>query len=207
MTSILLIDTGSGNVHSARKALIAAGAGSVELTADPDAVRRAERLLLPGVGAFASCAARLRARDGLEEAILEAASGGTPLLGICVGMQLLADEGFEHGRTRGLGLIPGVVRALDAGSLRVPHMGWNEVAAQRPHPLLPDPNVGAGHAYFVHSYRFAPTDAGDVAATCTYGEAFPALIARGNVAGTQFHPEKSQAYGLDLLSRFLRWSP
>ena len=207
MTSVLLIDTGSGNVHSARKALLAAGAETVELTADADAVRRADRLLLPGVGAFASCAGRLRARDGLEDAIREAAAGGTPLLGICVGMQLLADEGFEHGRTPGLGLIPGAVRALEAGSLRVPHMGWNEVTAEQSHPLLPDASVGAGHAYFVHSYCFAPTDPDSVAATCTYGEAFPALIARGTVAGTQFHPEKSQAYGLDLLSRFLRWSP
>ena len=207
MASVLLLDTGSGNVHSARKALVAAGAGDVSLTDDPDALRRAERVLLPGVGAFASCAARLRARDGLEEALREAAGRGTPVLGICVGMQLLADEGLEHGRTPGLGLIPGVVRPLRADGLRVPHMGWNEVEATSGHPLLPPPSIGAGHAYFVHSYAFDPGDPSVVAATCTYGEAFPALIARGNVAGTQFHPEKSQAYGVALLSRFLEWRP
>ena len=205
MASVLLIDTGSGNVHSARKALTAAGADRVDLSADPDAVRRAERLLLPGVGAFASCAARLRARDGLEAAVIEAAAAGTPILGICVGMQLLADEGLEHGRTPGLGLISGTVAPIEAGTLRVPHMGWNEVEARGNHSLLP---TGAGsHAYFVHSYAYQPADPDVVAATCTYGAAFPALIARGNVAGTQFHPEKSQGYGLALLGNFLEWSP
>ena len=207
MTSVLLLDTGSGNVHSARKALAAAGADTVALTGDPDAVRRAERVVLPGVGAFASCARRLRARDGLEEAVREAAARGTPILGICVGMQLLADEGLEHGRTPGLGLIGGTVRPLRANGLRVPHMGWNLIERRTDHSLLPPVGTGADHAYFVHSYAFEPTDPSVVAATCSYGEPVPALIARGTVAGTQFHPEKSQAYGLALFARFLEWRP
>jgi glutamine amidotransferase len=198
---VTLIDYGSGNTHSAAKALSRMG-GAVSLSGDPDLVSRSERIVLPGVGAFASCRARLQARDGLVPALVDAVGRGAPFLGICVGMQLLATRGLEHGETEGLDLIPGTVRKLETGALKSPHMGWNEVRP-RGHALLPE----GGDAYFVHSYCFEPEDEGDVAATCDYAETFPALVARGNVAGTQFHPEKSQGYGLALLERFLGWRP
>ena len=206
MRTCCLIDYGSGNVHSARKALLRAGDGAheVRLTGDPEAILGADRVVLPGVGAFASCARRLRAADGLVEAIAEYAASGRPFLGICVGMQLMADEGEEHGGAKGLGLIAGRVVRLDTGGLPAPHMGWNDVrAAGGGHPILPED----GDAYFVHSYAFAPQDPSVVAATADYPEAFPAMIAEGNLVGTQFHPEKSQAYGLALLAGFLEWSP
>ncbi|WP_031551252.1 imidazole glycerol phosphate synthase subunit HisH [Parvularcula oceani] len=209
MSVVCLIDYGSGNVHSARKALLhaasEAGRGQeVVLSSDPETIRSADRLVLPGVGAFASCMGRLEAADGVIAALREAVSSGRPFLGICVGMQLLADRGLEHGDTKGLGLIGGTVRPLETGALASPHMGWNTVApAGAPHPLLPP----EGDAYFVHSYCFDPADPSDVAAECDYGERFPAMVARGNVAGTQFHPEKSQGFGLSLLRNFLEWRP
>lgn len=206
MSTVCLVDYGSGNVHSARKALVRAAEGRHEVIQSGAAehLLRADRIVLPGVGAFAACAQRLRAQSETHQALMEAAARGTPLLGICVGMQLLADKGLEHGETAGLGLIPGTVVPLDTGGLKSPHMGWNTVGATgAPHPLLP----ADGDAYFVHSYRFAPQDEADIAAVCRYGETFPAMVARGTVAGTQFHPEKSQAYGLALLAHFLEWRP
>ena len=203
MTSCCLIDYGSGNVHSARKALAHAGA-QVALSGDPEAIARADRLVLPGVGAFASCMARLRAADGVVEAIGAFVRTGRPFLGVCVGMQLMADEGEEHGPTRGLGLIAGRVARLDTQGLPSPHMGWNDVRARGPrHPVLPKD----GDAYFVHSYAYAPDSPSVVAATADYPAAFPAMIAQDALVGTQFHPEKSQGFGLDLLSRFVRWAP
>ena len=204
-----LIDYGAGNLHSVHNALNAVGA-NVVVTDDPVTVAKADRIVLPGVGAYRTCANGLRGIDGMVEAMEQRVlAEGAPFLGICVGMQLLATRGLEHGETPGLNWIPGDVVAIERTDplLRVPHMGWNEVEATTDHPLLPRGGVGAGHAYFVHSYCFDPADPSVVAATCTYGEAFPALIARGNVAGTQFHPEKSQGYGIALLSRFLEWCP
>ena len=206
MQTCCLIDYGSGNVHSARKALALAGGGAhdVVLSADPEVIARADRVVLPGVGAFASCMRRLRGAGGVVDAIRTFAASGRPFLGICVGMQLMADEGEEHGPTPGLGLVAGRVTKLDTGALPSPHMGWNDVRARGArHPVLP----GDADAYFVHGYAFEPADDAVVAASADYPAPFPAVIARGNLVGTQFHPEKSQAYGLDLLSRFLGWAP
>ncbi|MEM9810856.1 MAG: imidazole glycerol phosphate synthase subunit HisH [Pseudomonadota bacterium] len=206
MTSVCLIDYGAGNLHSAFRGLERASDGSADLviSADPDVIRRSDRLVLPGVGAFASCAEGLRAQDGLEDAIKEAVTRkAKPFLGICVGMQLLASLGLEHETTTGLDIVPGTVRALKAETLRVPHMGWNEVRARGDHPLLPADE----DAYFVHSYVFEAEHADDVIAETDYGERFTAAVARGNVAGAQFHPEKSGAYGLSFLSNFLKWRP
>jgi glutamine amidotransferase len=206
MQTLCLIDYGAGNLHSARKGLERAAKDvpvRIEVSAEPETIRRADRLVLPGVGAFRSCMEGLRSRPGAKEAIHEAVGSGTPFLGICVGMQLLASRGLEHEETAGLDLIPGTVRPLKAQPLRVPHMGWNEVEACRPSPLLPED----GDAYFVHSFCFDTEDEGDVIATCRYGEAFAAAVQRGNVAGAQFHPEKSGAYGLAFLASFLEWKP
>mgnify|MGYP006266350583 CR=1 FL=1 len=207
MPLVCLVDYGAGNLHSAARGLERAAPSAdhrVEVSDDPAVIRDADRIVLPGVGAFASCAAGLRARPGLEDAILQAVGeGGRPFLGICVGMQLLASVGLEHERTQGLDLVPGVVRPMSTGALRKPHMGWNDVDASADHPLLP----ADGDAYFVHSFVFEPEDATDVIATTTYGETFPAAIARGTVAGAQFHPEKSGAYGQAFLRNFLEWRP
>ena len=208
MQTLALIDYGSGNLHSAEKALsrVAAERGDaveVVVTDDPDVILRADRIVLPGVGAFGACRQALGARDGVIEAMTEAVQQkGRPFLGICVGMQLLATRGLEYGEHQGLGWIPGEVRPLAAPALKIPHMGWNDVRA-RGHDLLPPD----GDAYFVHSYHFAPEDEDVIAATCSYGEEFPAAIISGNVAGVQFHPEKSQGYGLALLGNFIEWSP
>jgi glutamine amidotransferase len=206
MPSVCLIDYGAGNLHSAAKGLERAapdGSWSVRASADPRDILSADRLVLPGVGAFRSCAEGIAAGPGLREALDRFVESGRPFLGICVGMQLLASRGLEHGETDGLGFIPGTVRKLETGGLTTPHMGWNDVISSGAHPLLPED----GDAYFVHSFVFEPEDAADVAATCTYGEAFPAVIDRDNVAGAQFHPEKSGAYGLQFLRKFLEWSP
>ena len=206
MQTCCLIDYGSGNVHSARKALALAGGGAhaVTLSGDPDVIARADRVVLPGVGAFASCVGRLRAADGVVDAIADFARTGRPFLGICVGMQLMATRGEEHGGADGLGLIAGQVRKLDTGGLPSPHMGWNDVTAREPrHPVLPPD----GNAYFVHSYAYEPDDDAVIAATADYPAPFPAMIAQGNLVGTQFHPEKSQGFGLALLAGFLEWSP
>jgi imidazole glycerol-phosphate synthase subunit HisH len=202
--TVALIDIRSGNLRSVENALRAAGAAAVAVTADPDAVRAAERIVLPGVGAFGACAAALRAVDGLEDALGEAVGArGRPFLGICVGMQLMADSGDEGGEHRGLGWIAGRVRRLAPAdpAARVPHMGWNDVVPAGAHPL-----AAAGEAYFLHSY--AVDGAGDaVLATSDHGGPVAAAIGRDTMVGVQFHPEKSQRYGLDLLRRFLDWRP
>jgi len=212
MQSVALIDYGSGNLHSAEKALVKAagsGAARIRVTCDPDAVARADRLVLPGVGAFAACKAALDARPGLVEALTEAVRvRGAPFLGVCVGMQLLATRGLEFGETPGLDWIAGEVRRIEPADarLKVPHMGWNGLEAITDHPILAGLDEGAP-MYFTHSFAFFPDDAKDVAAWVDHGGRFPAAVARGNVAGVQFHPEKSQGAGLSLLARFLEWRP
>ncbi len=202
MTTIALIDYGAGNLRSVHNALVAAGAAEVAVTANPDIVARADRIVLPGVGAFAACMNGLSAIPGLIDAMEHRVRGeAAPFLGICVGMQLLADAGEEHGRHAGLGWIGGTVRAFDsAPGLRIPHMGWNDVVPTADHPV-----IAAGEAYFLHGYHFA--DAADVAATSDHGGAFVAAVAKDNIVGVQYHPEKSQAYGLATLERFLKWRP
>lgn len=203
---IALVDYGAGNLHSVANALKAAGAEGVSVTADPDVVRAADRIVLPGVGSFRACAEGLRGIPGLVEAMTERVQvGGAPFLGICVGMQLLASRGVEHGVTQGLGWIPGEVRPIEVTdpAIKVPHMGWNDVG------LSPHAHEGgvleAGEAYFLHSYHFAPEDGGAIAAMTDHGGGIVAAVAQDNVLGVQFHPEKSQAYGLAMLARFLEW--
>jgi glutamine amidotransferase len=203
--SIALIDYGAGNLQSVRNALAAAGASDVIVTADPELVANADRIVLPGVGAFASCMKALSAIDGLVEAIeARVHSGGVPFLGICVGMQLLADAGVEHGTHPGLGWIGGTVRAVASKdtAIKVPHMGWNDVRPTAPHALL-EP----GEAYYLHGYHFDASDEADVLARTDHGGALVAAVGRSNIIGVQFHPEKSQGYGLAFLSRFLEWKP
>ncbi len=197
---IAVVDYGAGNLRSAARALAAAGATDVEVTADPARIASADRILLPGVGAFAQCINALRGAAGIEAALAAAVQGRkVPFLGICVGMQLLATEGHEHGIHQGLGWLPGTVTRLqpDDPALKIPHMGWNQVRAAN------DSGAAEGHAYFVHSYRFDPDDAADVRAVSDHGGVFPAIVARGNITGVQFHPEKSQAYGLAFLKAWL----
>lgn len=200
--SLALIDYGAGNLHSVHNALKAAGAGDVHLTADPDVVAKADRIVLPGVGAFAHCMEALSAIDGMVAAMEQRVRvEGIPFLGICVGMQLLADAGVEHGTTRGLGWIGGTVRAIaPAADLKIPHMGWNDVVPTQGAPL-----IEAGEAYFLHSYHFDAADAADVLATTDHGGTLVAAVGRDNIMGVQFHPEKSQAYGINFLKRFLEW--
>jgi glutamine amidotransferase len=214
MTTVL-IDYGSGNLRSAAKAFERAAreAGistDVLVTSDAEEVRRAERVVLPGVGAFADCRRGLASVPGVEEALDEAVRRrGRPFLGICVGMQLMAECGREFETVAGLGWIPGEVVAVTPSdpALKIPHMGWNELEPQgRPHPVFA--GIAAGeHAYFVHSYRFACRERPDVLATVDYAGEIVAAIGRDNLVGTQFHPEKSQATGLRLLTNFLRWRP
>ena len=206
--AIALIDYGAGNLHSVHNALKAAGAERVAVTADPNIVRGARRIVLPGVGSFGACARGLGAIpemvEVLEERVLD---DGVPFLGVCVGMQLMADRGLEHGVTRGLGWIEGQVEPIERTdpAIKVPHMGWNDVSPT-PHAngaTLIEP----GEAYFLHSYHFQPESGRDVAAMTDHGGGLVAAVARDNILGVQFHPEKSQAYGLALLSRFLEWEP
>ncbi len=204
--SVALIDYGSGNLRSAQKALAHAGA-AVAVTSDPDAVLRAERIVLPGVGAFGDCMAGLAGIPGMIDALGEAVlARAKPFLGICVGMQLLASVGREFGEHAGLGWIPGEVVRLDAPGLKVPHMGWNELVVARPHALFEGTAPGA-NVYFVHSYAMRPADGAHVLAMSDYGGPFAAAVGRDNIAGVQFHPEKSQAVGLALLGNFLKWRP
>ena len=200
--SLALIDYGAGNLHSVHNALKAAGAGDVHVTADPDIVVKADRIVLPGVGAFAHCMEALSAIDGMVAAMEQRVRvDAIPFLGICVGMQLLADAGVEHGTTRGLGWISGTVRAIaPAIDLKIPHMGWNDVVPTQGAPL-----IEAGEAYFLHSYHFDATDDADVLATTDHGGRLVAAVGRHNIMGVQFHPEKSQAYGINFLKRFLEW--
>jgi glutamine amidotransferase len=217
MQHVAIIDYGSGNLHSAAKAFERAARDNgsesrIVVTADPDVVRAADRIVLPGVGAFADCRRGLEAVAGLREALEDVVRGkGRPFLGICVGMQLLATRGLEHGVTEGLGWISGEVRAIEPkdAALKIPHMGWNTLTVTRDHALLAGLPTGPQglHAYFVHSYHFVPESRDDVVAETEYGGPVTALVAHGNIAGTQFHPEKSQTLGLGLIANFLRWMP
>ena len=212
--STVVIDYGSGNLRSAAKAFERSARESnldadVTVTGDATAVSAADRIVLPGVGAFADCRRGLAAVPGLEQALEEAVIGkGRPFLGICVGMQLMATRGLEFTVTPGLDWIPGDVVAITPQdkSLKIPHMGWNELKLNDAHPLLAGIKDG-DHAYFVHSYRFAAAAAADVWASVDYGGPITAAIGRDNLFGVQFHPEKSQATGLRLISNFLRWKP
>lgn len=204
---VALVDYGAGNLHSVHNALKAAGA-SVTVTADPYVVRAADRIVLPGVGSFKACAEGLNAIPHMVEAMTERVHvGGAPFLGICVGMQLLADRGLEHGETRGLGWIAGEVRLIEPTdpAIKVPHMGWNDVEVT-PHAPAGD-LIEPGEAYFLHSYHFAPDDGRTVAAMSDHGGGLVAAVALDNMVGVQFHPEKSQKYGLEMLARFLEWKP
>jgi glutamine amidotransferase len=208
---VALIDYGAGNLRSAAKALARSGA-NVGITSDPDSVRTADRIVLPGDGAFPDCRRGLADISGMDAALDEAVrKKGRPFLGICIGMQLLATEGFEHEGAKGLDWIPGkVVRVRPANpALKVPHMGWNTLTASRTHSLLDGIRLGAEglHAFFLHAFHFMPDDPADILAAAEYGGAVTAMVARDNIAGTQFHPEKSQALGLALIENFLRWKP
>jgi imidazole glycerol-phosphate synthase subunit HisH len=215
--SVAIIDYGSGNLHSAHKAFERAAreAGisvAIKLTRDPDEVAAAERIVLPGVGAFADCKRGLAAVPGLIDAMQMAVRDkGRPFLGICVGMQLLAQRGLEHEITPGLGWIDGDVAAIkpDDPRLKIPHMGWNTLDVRRGHPVLDGIPTGRDglHAYFVHSYAFTSVPSGEIIAATNYGGPLVAIVGRDTVIGTQFHPEKSQALGLALIGNFLRWAP
>ncbi|GMG82519.1 imidazole glycerol phosphate synthase subunit HisH [Paralimibaculum aggregatum] len=207
-----IVDYGSGNLRSAEKAFQRVaeerGAGGpILVTGDPEAVARAERVVLPGVGAFADCRAGLMAVDGMMDAIAERADAGHPFLGICVGMQLMATRGLEHGETPGFDWIHGDVVRIEPNDpeLKVPHMGWNELLVDE-HPLFAGIEPGA-HAYFVHSYHLRPRNPEHRLAHVHYGEMVAAVVGRGNRVGTQFHPEKSQETGLRLIGNFLEWQP
>ncbi len=212
---VAIIDYESGNLRSAAKAFERAVAdsgrtGAVEVTRDPAALAAATHIVLPGVGAFADCKSGLAAVDGMQDALSEQVRGqGKPFLGICVGMQLMASWGREHGDTEGFGWIPGDVAALEPAdkALKIPHMGWNALEFEPGvHPVLDGISPGA-HTYFVHSYGFAPEAESDVLARVDYAGPVTAIVGRGNLVGTQFHPEKSQRVGLKFIANFLRWSP
>lgn len=211
---VVIIDYGSGNLRSAAKAFERAAqdnglSAEVVVSDDPDALKSADRVVLPGVGAFGDCRAGLMAVPGLKEALSEAVlSDGKPFFGICVGMQLLADQGLEHGTYDGLGWISGKVEALapnDPG-LKIPHMGWNGLEIKKSHPVLDGLSADA-HAYFVHSYAYTVADPEQVLATVDYGGPVTAVIGRDNMVGSQFHPEKSQQVGLKIIGNFLKWNP
>ncbi len=215
--NVAIIDYGSGNLHSAAKAFERAArdsglAASIKVTSDPQAVAQADCIVLPGVGAFPDCRAGLLAIDGMVEAIEEGVHGkGKPFLGICVGMQLLAERGLEHHETPGLGWIKGTVCAIQPRDpkLKIPHMGWNNLSLRRPHPVFEGVATGEDgqNAYFVHSFHLAASDDHDVIATTDYGGPLTAAVGRDTIVGVQFHPEKSQNFGLRLISNFLRWRP
>jgi imidazole glycerol-phosphate synthase subunit HisH len=215
--TVAIVDYGSGNLHSAAKAFERAAreadaSQTIEVTSDPERVRRADRIVLPGVGAFADCRRGLDAVAGMGEALEEAVRRkGRPFFGICVGMQLMAERGTEHEVTEGLGWLPGEVQKITPAdpALKIPHMGWNTLAARKPHPLLDGLPLGPDglHAYFVHSYAFNPSEPGDLVAATGYGGPITAVVGRDSMVGTQFHPEKSQRLGLALIGNFLRWKP
>lgn len=217
MSRVAIIDYGAGNLRSAAKAFERVAAGldngpEVVVTDDPEIVRRADRIMLPGVGAFADCKAGLDAVPGMVDVLDERViRGGVPFLGVCVGMQLLASEGREKVVTPGLGWIPGAVEKIAPSdpALKIPHMGWNTIFPQRPHALLDGIETGEDglHAYFVHSYHLRTDDPAHLIATTQYGGTLTACVGRDNIFGTQFHPEKSQALGLKLIENFLGWTP
>ena len=209
----VLVDYDSGNLHSAEKAFqrMAAevGGGDILVTSRPEDVARADRIVLPGDGAFPACRAALGSYGGLFEAIEEAViQKARPFLGICVGMQMLASRGHEYRLTQGFGWIPGDVVKIEPEdrALKVPHMGWNDLVVERAHPVLDGIETGE-HAYFVHSYHFRVADPAHRLAFCTYGERVTAIVDRDNILGTQFHPEKSQAAGLRMIGNLIRWTP
>jgi imidazole glycerol-phosphate synthase subunit HisH len=213
---VAIIDYGSGNLRSAEKAMARAIADGgldarVVVTSDAEVVRGAERIVLPGVGAFADCMRGLVAVDGMVEVLSDAVQRrGVPFLGICVGMQLMATRGLEHGEHPGLNWIAGDVVRIAPGdaALKVPHMGWNTLSVRTSHPVLAHlSNAAEPHAYFVHSYCLKPAGREHVLVETDYGGAFAAVVGRDNMIGTQFHPEKSQAVGLQLLQNFVRWRP
>lgn len=215
--SIAIIDYGSGNLRSASKAFERVVreqglAATVHVTSDPELVRSADRVVLPGVGAFADCAAGLSAVDGMRDALFYAVTQrGVPFLGICVGMQLMASRGLEHGETPGFDWIAGDVVAIEPKepNLKIPHMGWNVLKAVSEHPILDGIATGDDglHAYFVHSYHLQVMKKADVIARTDYGGPVTAIVGHDNLVGTQFHPEKSQTLGLALIGNFLRWTP
>ena len=214
--NVAIVDYGSGNLHSAHKAFERAAREAgldcvVKVTSDPGFVAQAERIVLPGVGAFADCRRGLDAVSGMVESLEDAVRRrGRPFLGICVGMQLLATRGLEYEIVKGLDWIGGdVAQIKEAPGLKIPHMGWNTLEAKRDHPLLAGIPTGENglHAYFVHSFQLYPADPGDVVAIADYGGPVTAMVGRDNVVGTQFHPEKSQKLGLSLIANFLRWRP
>jgi glutamine amidotransferase len=211
---VCVVDYGSGNLRSVAKAFERqAREGdhniTIQVTSDPDIIARADRVVLPGVGAFGDCARGVQAVDGLRSALEESViSKARPFFGICVGMQLMAQRGLEHGIHQGFGWIKGDIVTLspDDPDLKIPHMGWNLLEGRKAHPVLdhtPDP----AHAYFVHSYGLVDYDPADLLAYTQHGQIIPAMVARANMIGTQFHPEKSQAFGLNLIDRFLKWRP
>ena len=215
--SVVIVDYGSGNLHSAAKAFERAAreeglAQAIVVTRDPEEVARADRVVLPGVGAFADCRRGLDAVGGMVEALNESVRGrGRPFLGVCVGMQLMAERGREYEVTQGLGWIPGEVERIAPADpdLKIPHMGWNPLDTHRPHPLLDGIPVGpeGQHAYFVHSFHLKPTAPADLVAEADYGGPLTAVVGRDSMVGTQFHPEKSQRLGLRLIANFLKWKP
>ncbi|MFY9836800.1 MAG: imidazole glycerol phosphate synthase subunit HisH [Xanthobacteraceae bacterium] len=215
--SVAIVDYGSGNLHSAAKAFERAAHDAgldqpIVVTGDPDVVARAERVVLPGVGAFADCRHGLDAVPGMVEALDQAVRrNGHPFIGICVGMQLLAERGREYEVTDGLGWIAGEVDRITPSDpdLKIPHMGWNTLDIARPHPLLDGLTLGPQglHAYFVHSFALNPSQRSDLVAQADYGGAVTAIVGRDNIVGTQFHPEKSQKLGLRLIANFLKWKP
>jgi len=215
--TVAIVDYGSGNLHSAAKAFERAAHEArlgepIVVTRDPDVVAAADRVVLPGVGAFADCRRGLDDVSGMIEALDQAVRGhGRPFFGICVGMQLLAERGREYETTEGLGWIAGEVDRIRPAdpALKIPHMGWNTLNVARPHPLLEGLSLGPSgrHAYFVHSYQFKPAQRADIVAEADYGGAITAIVGRDNIVGSQFHPEKSQRLGLALIANFLRWRP
>jgi imidazole glycerol-phosphate synthase subunit HisH len=217
MQRVVIINYGSGNLHSAAKAFERAARESgadagIEVSADPAAVLAADRVVLPGVGAFADCRAGVEAVPGMLAALEETVRNkGRPFLGICVGMQLMAERGLEFRTTPGFGWIKGDVKAIEPSdpALKIPHMGWNTLTVARRHPLLEGIKTGPDglHAYFVHSFHLAASDRSAVIAEADYGGPVTAMVGTGNIAGTQFHPEKSQALGLHLIANFLKWRP
>ena len=215
--SVAIVDYGSGNLHSAAKAFERAARESghdqpIDVTSDPAKVARADRVVLPGVGAFGDCRRGLDEIPGMIEALNETVhKRGRPFFGSCVGMQLMADVGREHGTTPGLGWIPGEVDRIapSDANLKIPHMGWNTLNMRKPHALLDEIPLGADglHAYFVHSYELKAAHASDLVAQADYGGPLTAIVGRDNMVGTQFHPEKSQKLGLRLIANFLKWTP
>jgi len=206
-----LIDYDSGNLHSAQKAFermaLEVGAGDVIVTSDPDVVAKADRVVLPGDGAFPHCRGELFSRSALAEAVIEAVEvKGRPFMGICVGMQMLATTGHEYEETPGFGWVPGDIRRIEAPGMKIPHMGWNDLVIDQPHAVL-DGIKSGDHAYFVHSFAMQVADKKHLLSHVDYAAEITAIVGRDTIIGTQFHPEKSQDVGLRMIANFLKWAP